>query len=353
MNWESLPINRPVCPVLNHNRDGQHRQTITKSTVNYHPNRFGSVTPATPSEGALYEYPEKLVGFKQRSRAPKFQEHYNQATLYYNSLKLHEKAHLINAISFELDHCDDPQVYENAIPRLNEIDHELAKAVANKVGGPAPSKPTKENHGKTSKGISQTDFLPEKPTIKSRRIAILVADGFDATVVQGLRAAIKAGGALSFVIGPRRGQIKSASNTTVQADHHYEGQRSTMFDAVFIPPGAKSVGTMSQDGRVVHWVRETFGHCKAIGAIGEGIALLRDAALIPGVELASVSSGSDDVKVSYGVVTAASYSASSAASDVLKMGPEEKGFVSQFAYEISKHRCWEREMDGLTAKVAF
>lgn len=66
-----------------------------------------------------------------------------------------------------------------------------------------------------------------------------------------------------------------------------------------------------------------------------------------------MSSGSDDVKVSYGVVTASSYPASSAASDVLSMGQSKKGFVSQFAYEVSKHRCWERELDGLTAKVAF
>jgi len=328
------------------------------------------LAPATAAEGAYVEYPEKTVGYKQRSRTPKFQEHYSQATLFYNSLKPYERAHLTNAIAFELDHCDDPLVYENAIPRLNEIDHELAKAIATKVGGPAPQKPLRENHGKTTKGLSQLDFFPEKPTIKSRRIAILVADGFDAVVVQGLRAAIKAGGALSFVIGPRRGQIKTSSGTaTVEADHHYEGQRSTMFDAFFIPPGAQSVGTMAQDGRVVHWVREAFGHCKTIGAIGEGtlfacpscsqadflpgIALLKDAAMLPGVELASISSGSDQVVVSYGVVTSSSYSVSSAAVDVLSMGQSEKGLASQFAYEVSKHRCWERELDGLTAKVAF
>lgn len=256
---------------MNQNRDGQHRQVITKGKVNYWPNRFDKVNPAAASEEPYVEYPERTVGHKQRSRAPKFQEHYSQATLFYNSLTPYEKQHLINAVSFELDHVDESIVYENAIPRFNEVDHELAKAIAEKIGAPAPSAPIRVNHGKKAKGLSQLEFVPSTPTIKSRRIAILVADGFDGTVVQGLRAAIKAAGALSFVIAPRRAQIKTSTGTmTVQADHHFEGQRSTMFDAFFIAPGAQSVGTLAQDGRVVHWVREAFGHCKTIGAIGEG-----------------------------------------------------------------------------------
>lgn len=84
-----------------------------------------------------------------------------------------------------------------------------------------------------------------------------------------------------------------------------------------------------------------------------GIALLRDAAMLPGIELASISSSSTDVVVSYGVVTASSYGISGAASEVMSLGSSEKGFFSQFGYEISKHRCWERELDGLTSKVAF
>jgi catalase len=257
--------------VLNHNRDGQHRQTITKSHVNYWPNRFESITPATHSEGAYVEYRQKVSGLKQRTRGPKFQEHYSQAQLFYNSLSQYEKSHVLHAISFELSHCDDPLVYKNAIPRLNEIDHELAKAVATKIGGDIPLKPSKANHGKTAPGLSQMDLRPDEPTIKSRRIAILVTDGVDGVAVQSFRAAIKAGEALSFVIGPRRGQIKTSSGVaTLQADHSYEGQRSTLFDAIFIPPGAASVGRLAQDGRVIHWVREAFGHCKAIGAVGEG-----------------------------------------------------------------------------------
>jgi len=266
-----------------------------------------------------------------------------------------EKKHLIDAISFELSHCDDPLVYKSAIPQLNEIDHDLAKAVAINVGGDVPPAPKRKSHKKRTVRISQMDFKPEKPLIKSRRIAILIADGFEADAVEGLRAAMKLVSASTFIIGPRRGKISGATGaTSVMADHHFEGQRSTLFDALFIAPGSKSANTLTKDGRVIHWVREAFGHCKPIGAVGEGIEVVRKALQgVEGISLAPVTGKTDDVTVSYGVVTASKISLSSTVADVLMIGRDEKGFVSQLAYEISKHRCFERELGGLSTQVAF
>ena len=217
-----------------------------------------------------------MGGVKQRVRGKKFQEHYNQAQLFYNSLADYEQAHLISAISFELSHCDDPVVYETYTKLLNNVDFDLAKQVAINVGGVVPEQPARENHGKKSTPLSQVYYAPKKPTIKSRRIAILVADGFDLAQVEALRAAIKAGSATSWVIGPRRGwvypegAVVGSGKGGVWADHHYEGQRSTLFDAFIVPGGAKSAQALAENGRTIHWVREAFGHCKAIGAIGEG-----------------------------------------------------------------------------------
>jgi catalase len=221
-------------------------------------------------------HPQKVEGVKQRIRGKKFQEHYNQAQLFYNSLTGYEKAHLVDALSFELSHCDDPVVYKNYTKLLNNVDHDLAKQVANNVGGVMPEGPTRGNHGMKSAPLSQLYFAPKQPTIKSRRIAILVADGFNMTQVEALRAAIKAGMATSWVIGPRRGwvypegAVVGSGKGAVWADHHYEGQRSTMFDAFLVPGGAKSAQALAENGRTIHWVREAFGHCKPIGAIGEG-----------------------------------------------------------------------------------
>ncbi|TFY56707.1 hypothetical protein EVJ58_g7475 [Rhodofomes roseus] len=357
VNWEELPINRPVCPVLNHNRDGAMRHKITKGQVNYWPNRLGVGAPVPTNQGGYADIATKVQGIKQRIRAPKFQEHFNQAQLFYNSLAPHEKQHLINAMSFELSHCDDPIVFETYTKLAANIDFELAKQVAINVGGIVPEKPARPNHGKATATLSQLYYAPKEPTIASRRIAILVADGFNLAEVEALRAAFKLGQATTFVIGPRRGWVYSAGQiagkgTGVWADHHYEGQRSTLFDAFIIPSGAEHAQKLAQNGRCIHWVREAFGHLKPIGAIGEGVAFLHEAVQLPGVSLMSDLS-SDSVVNSYDVVTAGKYDSGTVAADTLKIAQGEKGFVSNFAYAVSKHRCWDRESDGLAAKVAF
>lgn len=52
--FEQLPINRPVCPVMNHNRNGQSQHRITGGP-NYWPNRFDAGHPVPPSEGGYTE----------------------------------------------------------------------------------------------------------------------------------------------------------------------------------------------------------------------------------------------------------------------------------------------------------
>jgi hypothetical protein len=98
---------------MNVNRDGQGRHRITKGTINYFPNRFDKLHYTKEAEGGYADYPQKVSGIKARTKGPKFDEYYNQATMFYNSLQPHEQAHLAAAISFELSHCDDPLVYEN------------------------------------------------------------------------------------------------------------------------------------------------------------------------------------------------------------------------------------------------
>lgn len=341
INWQELPINRPVCPFMNNNRDGQGRHTITKGTVNYWPNRFEATKPATVAEGAYYDYPMKVEGMKQRLLSKKFSEHFNQAQLFYNSLSDHEKWHTVKALGFELDHCDDPVVYNRMCERLADIDLELAQKVAELVGAPIPQTAGRPNHGKKAKNLSQMDFMPETPTIATRRIAILIADGFDGTAYYGIKAALAAAGALPFTIAPKRSPIKSSDGKEVKPDHHLEGQRSTMFDSIFVPGGAQSVETLRKNGRALHWVREAFGHLKAIGATGEAVSFVKDACALPGVTF----SESGDVVESYGVVTA-SQTTPESFKEKISMASDAKDFVDAYTYQISQHKNWKREMEG-------
>jgi catalase len=352
VNWQELPINKPVCPVMNFNRDGAMRHTITKGKANYWPNRFEAAPPAKAEEGGYMDYPEKIAGIKARTKSKKFREHKNQAELFYNSMSEPEKNHIASAFAFELDHCDDPVVYKRIVERITEIDLGLAQQVAEMVGADIPQEATRPKHNKTAKGLSQLDFAPATPTIATRMVAILIADGYDRVAYNAMKAALTAAGALPFTISPRRNKIyadgEDKSGPGVVADHHLEGQRSTMYDSVFIPGGAKSVETLSKNGRAVHWVREAFGHLKAIGATGEAVDFVRKAVELPGMEFSTTG----DVVESYGVVTASKVEPDGFV-EAVKMVKGAGDFASAYAFAISQHKNFDREMAGLSAMVAY
>jgi len=332
------------------------RHRITKGSVNYWPNRFEATPPAKAAEGGYVDYPEKFDPnmVKARLRSKKFREHYNQAQLFYNSLSEPEKMHVKSALAFELDHCDDPVVYNRMCERLTDIDLDLAQSVAEMVGAPIPQKAGKPNHGKKAKGLSQTEFSAKHgPTVETRRVAIIIADGYDPVAYNGIKAALTASKALPFTIAPRRTPIFAAGEDKktgkgVTPDHHLEGMRSTMFDSVFVPGGADSIATLRKNGRSVHWVREAYGHLKAIGATGEAVQFVKDACQLPGMTF----SDSGEVVDSYGVVTAAQVHPQSF-KETVQMAKGAKDFVDAYFYAISQHKNFDRELEGLSSMVAF
>lgn len=217
-----------------------------------------------------------------------------------------EKVHLTAALGFELDHCNDAVVYNKLVTRLCDIDIDLATAVAEKVGAPAPTGAGWANHGRQAKGLSQAEFTPEAQdlaaTISSRTVAIIIADGFNLVEYETMKAVLVAAGAFPAAIGPRRQPVVPAGGgKAVVPDHHFEGMRSTLFDSLYIP-GGEHVRTLLKQGRVLHWVSEAFGHCKPIGATGQAVKLFQAACGVDGMVFCSEKAG--DVVESYGVVTA-------------------------------------------------
>lgn len=56
--------------------------------------------------------------------------------------------------------------------------------------------------------------------------------------------------------------------------------------------------------------------------------------------------------VDYGIVTASKFEAPSSLSEGLKLVRNASDFGQAFAYEISKHKCYDRELAGLSSQVA-
>ncbi|KAJ5810408.1 uncharacterized protein N7503_002626 [Penicillium pulvis] len=346
-NWQELPVNRPVCPYMSLvNRDGAQRHRITKGTVNYWPNRFEANPPASQAEGGFTSYPEKQSGIKARALSEKFKEHYNQAQTFYNSLSEIEKMHLAKAFSFELDHCDDPLVYERMTERIGAVSLELAQQVAQNVGGKSPEKLLRPNHGQKAKGLSQLEYMPEKPIIATRRIAILIADGFDHSSYIAMKKALEAQNAFVFTIGAQRKGVVAESGETVVPDHFFNGMRSTLFDATFVP-GGKHVTALAKNGVAKFWITESFAHLKPISGVNEAVSFIAKQIDMEEVKVAKPGSS---VAESYGVVTG--HGDADALLNVKDVGPESKGLAEQFIWHVSRHRNWQRELDGLADQVA-
>jgi catalase len=172
-NFHQIPINQPVCPFHNNQREGMHQMTIHKGQTSYHRNGLNDNQPApVPVEQGGYEhFQEKIDGRKIRGRSESFLDFYSQAKLFYNSLAPFEKQHVKDAFSFELGKCKSDMVKANAVALLNHIDRQLAQEVADNIGVPLPKENLEIKSDKMSPALSMANTI-YKPD--SKNVAIVL-----------------------------------------------------------------------------------------------------------------------------------------------------------------------------------
>jgi catalase len=333
-NFAQLPVNRPVAEVHHHQRDGYGQHRIDRGEAAYHPNSIGGGCPhlAGADEGAYRHYAERVDGHKIRSRSPSFQDHFSQATLFWNSMSPAEQRHIVDAFSFELGKVSRPHIRERVVVHLNAVDHELALQVAANIGVEQPAEPGVPNHGRRSSALSQAE---QPGGVDTRKVAVLAADGVDAATLGPVLAALAAGGAQCEILAPRDGALATAGGDTLSADRFIMTMSSVLYDAVLAAPGDRSVEALLGNGEAVHYVSEAFKHAKPVAGLGEGTRLL-EAAGLPATRLAN---GGDGVVEDAGVVTLAGEPDASAL----------QAFADAFAAAIGAHRHFDRELAAVAA----
>jgi len=316
-NFHELPINRPVAPFHNGQRDAQHRTVIDKGRASYEPNSIDGgwpkETPPAAQDGGFESYPERIDAHKIRQRSESFGDHFSQARLFFNSMSDHEKEHIIAAYSFELGKVEREFIRAREVNEiLANIDLELAKRVAANLGLPAPSKGTvdvRKTSFDHSPALSQANLLPEN--IKTRKVAILAANGVDGAAIDAMKKALAAEGAHAKLLGPTSAPVKTADGKTLAVDASMEGMPSVIFDAVFVPGGADSIKALSGDGVALHYLLEAYKHLKAIALHGDAKQL------------------QDLLKLE--------------ADDGLLQSKDVPGLTKPFFAAIGQHRVWARE----------
>jgi catalase len=280
-NFHEIPINRPIAPTRNHQGAGFMRMGIGKGKVNYFPNSLGDGTvpqPAPDSRGYVH-YPAPEEGQKVRGRGEKFFDFFSQATLFWNSQSDGEKQRIVDACHFELGKVETKAIRERVVYELfNNVDHDFARRVAEGIGIDPPPPPSRENHGRSSRNLSIELSEHNRFSPATRKVAILLADGYDHGQLEAVKARLTDAGAKPKIVAKFLGPVKSSGGESVEADFAHVTTGSIMFDAVFVP-GGSHVDTLLKQGDAIHFVAEAFKHHKPIAATGEGAQLLRSAPL--------------------------------------------------------------------------
>jgi catalase len=344
-NSHEIPINRPVCPVHNTQRDGHMRQTINGGRISYEPNSLGGGCPMQAKEnaGGFVSYAEKMDGQKVRARSSKFFDHFSQAALFWNSQSDPEKDHLVQALRFELGKVEVAEIRARMVAILAQVDGTLAHRVAKGLGLevnqklqtplnmsiPADGsvkqfqpKPVKKNIG-SSPALSMASTV--KDTAKTRKVAILGADGFDDIAVNAMKKALTDAGAQAKFVAPRLGSLKSAKGADINADFSLLTASSVLFDAVYVPGGEKSVRALKEHVEAVEFVQEAYKHCKTIAANGAGAELIQACGLANGAAQAKTKEPIRE-------------------EGVIISGDDQAGKIaSVFIKAMAQHRHWSRE----------
>ncbi len=325
-NFHEIPINAPIAPTHNNQRDGMHRQAINRGRVAYEPNSLAGGCPFQAGGAGFTSFREPIQDDKVRAKPEKFADHYTQATLFYNSQTAVEKAHILRGFRFELTKVQVPAIRERVVAMLSNVDLGLAKALATELGMPLP-KPLPKAIKPAAPEVTVSPALslfarPGNGSIATRRIAILIADGVDGEAARALHEGLAAEGAVPRFVGVRLGTVETAQGDGLEAEVTLETMPSVLFDAVAVPGGDGAVAALENVGHALELIKDQYRHAKPILALGEGTKLLEKA----GASL-KLRSGQPDP----GILVAPAGRAREA--------------LPSFVKAIARHRHHEREMD--------
>lgn len=283
-NFHQIPINKPVCPFHNNQRDGIHQHTIHKGQASYQPNsidgNWAVETPPAAENGGFESYYERVSGQKIRERSESFSDHFSQPRLYYKSLAPHEQKHVVDAYTFELSKVKRKHIRERQVQQiLANIDLDLARQVGANLGIEVPdlSLDFKPQSVEKSAKLSMLAFPPAD--IKGRKIAVLIHNLVKSDALETIKNWAIKEGAVVHLLAPSLAPVKDHQDKVIAADGMQMAEPSIAYDAVIIPDG-DNLNTVIQDGVTRHYIFEAYKHLKPVVFLGNKSDLLEPLNLV-------------------------------------------------------------------------
>jgi len=136
--------------------------------------------------------------------------------------------------------------------------------------------------------------------LKGKKIAILVADGFEQVELSEPRKALQAAGAETKVVSPADGRVKGWDHKDwggdVSVDIALKSANADDFDALLLPGGVMNPDHLRMDRDAMRFVRDFFDTGKPVAAICHGPWSLVEADVLRGRTLTSWPSLKTDIR---------------------------------------------------------
>jgi protease I len=136
--------------------------------------------------------------------------------------------------------------------------------------------------------------------LKGKRIAILVADGFEQVELTEPRKALDEAGAKTEIVSPSKRSVRGWNHRDwgeeFPVDVPLEGARSESYDALLLPGGVMNPDRLRRNAHALRFVKAFFEAGKPVGAICHAPWTLIDAGVVTGRKLTSYESIQTDLK---------------------------------------------------------
>jgi protease I len=136
--------------------------------------------------------------------------------------------------------------------------------------------------------------------LTGKRVAIVVADGFEQVEMTSPREALEETGAETYLISIEERRVKGWKHTdwgdTFEVDVPIDEAAPDDYDALLLPGGVMSPDKLRQDERVLEFVGAFFEQGKPVAAICHGPWTLIDAGVVEGRRVTSYPSIRKDLE---------------------------------------------------------
>jgi catalase len=161
---------------------------------------------------------------------------------------------------------------------------------------------------------------PGDGSIRTRRAAIMVADGCEVDALIALAGQLTNEGAVPRFVSTTLGSVTPATGAAIEVDVSLEAVPAVLYDALVLPDGTEAINALRADGRTLEFIKDQYRHCKPILALGASEQLLGAC----GIPTALLNGQPDS-----GLLVAA----------------DAEAVTDDFVAAIAKHRHFARETD--------